>query len=138
MWVTRAKLVIFITWPVWKYAPHISALMLYRVHLVWTGFELITSVVIGTDCIGRCKSNLMIYEGWPLLLYQKIILDVVIFDSYLYSVFNLTYWHIFRNGAVFCKRNIPLFFLVLYHLIFVVWVEVVVMVVTWISHDGVP
>jgi len=32
-------------------------LMLYRVHLVWTGFELTTLVVIGTDCIGSCKSN---------------------------------------------------------------------------------
>ena len=30
---------------------------LYRVHLDWAGFELTTLVVIGTDCIGRCKSN---------------------------------------------------------------------------------
>jgi hypothetical protein len=30
--------------------------MLYRVHLAWAGFEL-TSVVIGTDYIGSCKSN---------------------------------------------------------------------------------
>ena len=32
-------------------------IMLYRVHLPWTGFELKTLVVIGTDCIGSCKSN---------------------------------------------------------------------------------
>ena len=32
-------------------------IMLYRVHLTWVGFELTTSVVIGTDCIGSCKSN---------------------------------------------------------------------------------
>ena len=31
--------------------------MLYRVHLAWAGFELSTLVVIGTDCIGSCKSN---------------------------------------------------------------------------------
>jgi hypothetical protein len=31
--------------------------MLYRVHLPWTRFELTTLVVIGTDCIGYCKSN---------------------------------------------------------------------------------
>jgi hypothetical protein len=31
--------------------------MLYRVHLAWAGFKLTTSVVIGTDCIGSCKSN---------------------------------------------------------------------------------
>jgi hypothetical protein len=31
--------------------------MLYRVHLAWVGFELTTSVVIGTDCIGSYKHN---------------------------------------------------------------------------------
>ena len=31
--------------------------MLYRVHFARAGFELTTSVVIGTDCIGNCKSN---------------------------------------------------------------------------------
>ena len=32
-------------------------IMLYRVHLVWAGFKLTMLVVIGTDCIGSCKSN---------------------------------------------------------------------------------
>jgi hypothetical protein len=32
-------------------------IMLYRAHLVWAGFELTMLVVIGTDCIGSCKSN---------------------------------------------------------------------------------
>jgi hypothetical protein len=32
-------------------------IMLYRVHLAWTGFEHATSVVIGTDCEGSCKFN---------------------------------------------------------------------------------
>ena len=32
-------------------------IMLYGLHLTWVGFELTTSVVIGTDCIGSCKSN---------------------------------------------------------------------------------
>ena len=31
--------------------------MLYRVHLVWAGFELIALVVKRTDCIGSYKSN---------------------------------------------------------------------------------
>jgi len=31
--------------------------MLYRVHLVWMGFELTTLVVIDTDFIGSYKSN---------------------------------------------------------------------------------
>ena len=32
-------------------------IMLYRVHLAWSWFELTTLVVIGTYCIGSCKSN---------------------------------------------------------------------------------
>ena len=32
-------------------------IMLYRVHLAGAGFELTTSVVIDTHCIGSCKSN---------------------------------------------------------------------------------
>jgi hypothetical protein len=32
-------------------------IMLYRVHLALSRFELTTSVVISTDCIGSCKSN---------------------------------------------------------------------------------
>ena len=33
-------------------------IMLYRVIMSpWTGFELTTFVVIGTDCTGSCKSN---------------------------------------------------------------------------------
>ena len=31
--------------------------MLYRVHIAWAGFELITLVVIGTACSDSCKSN---------------------------------------------------------------------------------
>ena len=31
--------------------------MLYQVHLAWVGFELMTLVLIGTDCIGSCLSN---------------------------------------------------------------------------------
>jgi hypothetical protein len=30
-------------------------IMLYRVHLAWTRFDLTTLVVIGTDCTGSCK-----------------------------------------------------------------------------------
>ena len=31
--------------------------MFYQVHLAYVGFELAMLVVIGTDCIGSCKSN---------------------------------------------------------------------------------
>jgi len=32
-------------------------ILLYGVHLACAGFELTTSVVIGTDCMGSCESN---------------------------------------------------------------------------------
>jgi hypothetical protein len=32
-------------------------ILLYEYTLPWTGFELTTLVVIGTDCTGSCKSN---------------------------------------------------------------------------------
>ena len=31
-------------------------IMLYRIHLAWAGFELTMLLVMGTVCIGRCKS----------------------------------------------------------------------------------
>ena len=38
-------------------------IMLYRVHLAWVRFELPMFVVIGTDCIGSCKSNYHMITG---------------------------------------------------------------------------
>ena len=38
-------------------ASHWQTLSHNVVHLPWSRFELTTSVVIGTDCIGSCKSN---------------------------------------------------------------------------------
>jgi hypothetical protein len=32
-------------------------MMLHQVHLGWAGFELTTLALIGTECIGSCKSN---------------------------------------------------------------------------------
>ena len=51
-------------------------IMLYRVHLAIVGWELTTLVVLGTDCIGSCKSNYhmittmmaLIHSGMSLLL----------------------------------------------------------------------
>jgi hypothetical protein len=70
--------------------------MLYRIHLPWARFELTTSVVIDTDCIGSCKSNYPTImatmtpcrrEGLRCRfnLYTKRNERVVYFYSYLYS-----------------------------------------------------
>jgi hypothetical protein len=37
--------------------------MLYQVHLTMSGFELTTLVVIGTDCIGSCKSRKLLLKA---------------------------------------------------------------------------
>jgi hypothetical protein len=38
-------------------ACHWQTLSRNVLHLAWAGFELTTSVVLGTDCLGSCKSN---------------------------------------------------------------------------------
>ena len=54
----------------WPAASHwqIYHIMLYQVHLTWVGFELTTLVVIGTGCIGSCKSKLPYDHNGPMLL----------------------------------------------------------------------
>jgi hypothetical protein len=39
-----------------KTTDKLDRIMLHRVHFTWAGFELATLVVIGTSCIGSCKS----------------------------------------------------------------------------------
>jgi hypothetical protein len=50
-----------------KVTDKLDRIMLYRIHLAWTGFELTTLVVIGTDCIGSYKSN---YHAGVLRLFH--------------------------------------------------------------------
>ena len=45
--------------------------ILYWVHFVWTGFEVTTSMVIGTACICSCKSNYHTTTTAPPLLQDN-------------------------------------------------------------------
>ena len=49
-------------------------IMLYRVHLAWTGFELTTLVVVVTDYTGSCKSN---YHTIMTTILSSSIWDVI-------------------------------------------------------------
>ena len=37
--------------------PQVTDKLYNILHFAWAGFELTTLVMIGTDCIGSCKSN---------------------------------------------------------------------------------
>ena len=45
-------------------------IMLYQANLAWAGFKLTTLVVIGTDCIGSCKSNYHMMTTAMLVFYD--------------------------------------------------------------------
>jgi hypothetical protein len=53
-------------------------IMLYRVHLTYTGFELM-SVVIGTDFIGSCKSNYHMTTTTPQIWSLSI--DIILWNK---------------------------------------------------------
>ena len=53
-------------------------IMLYRVHLSWAGFELTTSMVIGTDCIGSWKSKYHTNTRGPCW-FVVIIISIIVF-----------------------------------------------------------
>jgi hypothetical protein len=54
-------------------------IMLYRLHLTWAGFELPTLVVLGTDYIGRYKSN---YHTITNTTAPRLILCMVVYTNY--------------------------------------------------------
>ena len=61
--------------------------------LLWTGFELTTLVVIGTDCIGSCKSNYHIMimamtapikiKEWKMYASLIIVVNECMFYQYI-------------------------------------------------------
>ena len=59
--------------------------MLYRIHLAWVVFELITLVVIDTDCIGAYKSNYHTITT-PLSFFDGIILFNIKSSTFLHKM----------------------------------------------------
>ena len=71
-------------------------IMLYRVNLAWTGFELTMLVVIGTDCIGSYKSNYhtitttkVIYQWIPIHMMKMLFFSTFKDTIYLTSTYHL-------------------------------------------------
>ena len=56
-------------------------IMLYRVHLARMEFELTTLVVIGTDCIGSCKSNYHTMTTTTTPIWYKVIKFHICFNT---------------------------------------------------------
>ena len=85
-------------------------IMLYRVHLKCAGFKLITLVVMGTDCIGSCKSNyhtittttapLNIWKTTPDSTWTLIWIHVVWFYLIKMVIFNNMNTSIFGNYTI--------------------------------------
>ena len=66
----------------------------------WSRFELTTSVAIGTDCIGSCKSNYHTITATSLFMinrYQHFYRDIyILFQKCLYQVRVITVFTVFR------------------------------------------
>jgi hypothetical protein len=58
--------------------------MLYRVYPAWVGFEFTSLVVIGTDCMGSCKSNYHKILTKMVLLLQEM--SVYIYICTIFAV----------------------------------------------------
>ena len=75
----------------WLVASHwqIYLIMLYGVHLSWTGFELTTLVAIGTDCIGSCKSNYHTITTTTMMAPTDqiaLVQDILRYTTYLHYI----------------------------------------------------
>ena len=84
--------------------------MLYRVHLAWVRFELITLVVIDTDCICSYKSN---YHTTTMFndkrtsssSYILYVLSLISspFDFYEGAMYAYLRWFLFSISTQICK-----------------------------------
>jgi len=101
-------------------------IMWYRAHLAWAGFDIITLVVIGTDCTGSCKSKFYMITTTPKTLNNFVWYPLHINKKIYKSVYNTNHvtvhtdigrtileyillakistFHFFYN-YIFCRKN---------------------------------
>ena len=71
----------------------------------WTGFDLITLVVIYTDCIGSCKSNYEDHDGPHVNRqpgFSDFIIPIVQFSSSLWSMQSAS-----PSQSHCCRKHVP-------------------------------
>ena len=78
-------------------------IMLYRVHLTWEGFELTTLVVIGTDCIGSCKSNYHTIMTTVAPIFSYEIRDTKTSNNIMFGVMSFNLSSLF-DCPIICKN----------------------------------
>jgi hypothetical protein len=84
-------------------------IMLYRVHLAGAGFELTTSVVIDTHCIGICKSNYYTITTAPNSKAVTFVFFVSPLSTHNFRVRTKTGWleitKMCPNGAIYLPAD---------------------------------
>jgi hypothetical protein len=94
-------------------------IMLYRVHLTWSGFELTTLVVIGTDCTGSYKSNYhAIMTMMALAKYGDKMLTVMNYPSSIVSLLMTNLFERTKINEPICTNCVSYFTLDCSHNLF--------------------
>ena len=70
-------------------------IMLYQAHLAWAGFEITMLMVIGTDCIGSCKSNYHTITMAPIWCTLDYWLKIYIYYNIASKKTYLPYFYLF-------------------------------------------
>ena len=77
-------------------------IMLYWVHLAWAGFEHTSLVVIGTDCIGSCKSNYHTIKTTTASMYRVSVWRRSSADNL--RIWQKIIWHCWQNDRLFQNK----------------------------------
>ena len=84
----------------WQTASY-NHIILYRVHLGWVGLELTTLVVIGTACIGSCRSN------YHTITTPSSFRDFVSFSFAIQERYTILYSQISFGGNMSARHDSP-------------------------------